>query len=98
MNYRLRILSEAESDIREAYHWYQERRRGLGAEFIGAFEACLGSIQGRPLAFPVVFEKVRRALLKRFPYGVFFVTEQNTITVLACFHAKRDPRQIRGRL
>ena len=98
MNYRLRILSEAESDVREAYLWYQERRLGLGTEFVGAVEACLGSIQSRPLAFPVVFENVRRGLLKRFPYGIFYVIEQDAIAVLACFHVKRDPSLIQGRL
>jgi hypothetical protein len=82
--------------MREAYHWYQERRDGLGAEFIATVEACLTSIQSRPLAFPMVFDKVRRALLRRFPYGIFFVMEQDIITVLACFHARRAPARFEG--
>jgi len=98
MNYTLRIQLEAESDLREANRWYQERRDGLEAEFIATVEACLTSIQSRPLAFPMVFDKVRRALLRRFPYGIFFVMEQDIVTVLACFHAKRDPGQIQRRL
>jgi len=66
MNYRLRILSEAESDLREAYHWYQERRHGLGAEFIGAVEAYLGSIQIRPLAFLSFLRKSAGLCLEDF--------------------------------
>ena len=47
MNYTLRIQLEAESDLREANRWYQERRDGLEAEFIATVEACLTSIQSR---------------------------------------------------
>ncbi|MGI8991542.1 MAG: hypothetical protein ACR2I2_18420 [Bryobacteraceae bacterium] len=35
----------------------------------------------------------RRALLRRFPYTLFFTIEGNTLLVIACFHASRDPRQ-----
>jgi len=41
---------------------------------------------------------VRRALLRRFPYAVLFRIDQNAITVLACFHASRDPQQWQRRI
>jgi toxin ParE1/3/4 len=41
--------------------------------------------------FPTVFRNVRRALLRRFPYSLFFVVEDETLIVIACFHASRDP-------
>ena len=44
-----------------------------------------------PRQFPIIFKNVRRALLRRFPYSLFFVVEGDDLTVLACFHASRDP-------
>ena len=43
--------------------------------------------------FPIVFKNVRRALLRRFPYARFFAIEGDTLFVIACFHASRDPLQ-----
>lgn len=88
---RVRFRREAEADVREARAWYRERGVELGEEFLLALGACLASIQHLPESHPVVYRDIRRALLSRFPYGVFYVREDDTIIVLACFHAKRDP-------
>lgn len=88
---RVRFRREAEADVREARAWYRERGVGLGEEFLRALGASLASIQRLPESHPVVYRDIRRALLSRFPYGVFYIREGDAITVLACFHAKRDP-------
>lgn len=91
MNPTVRLRPEAEADVRDAYRWYEERVRGLGSEFLRAVDAALASIERTPEAYPIVYEGVRRALLRKFPYGLFYVIEPNRVVVLACFHARRDP-------
>ncbi|MFQ4141676.1 type II toxin-antitoxin system RelE/ParE family toxin [Chlorogloeopsis sp. ULAP02] len=93
MNYKLLIRPEAELDIEEAYEWYEEGNPGLGYEFIRAVDACLASVGRNPLPYPVVNQEVRRALIRRFPYGVFYFLQEDIITVIGCFHVKRDPQQ-----
>lgn len=93
MNYQLLIRPEAEVDIQEAFEWYEERNSGLGSEFVRAVDTCLSTIGRNPLGYPVVYQEVRRALIRRFPYGIFYLQEEDTIVVIACFHAKRDPKQ-----
>jgi hypothetical protein len=45
-----------------------------------------------PRQFPVVYKRIRRALLRRFPYALMFVIEADeALTVIACFHGSRDP-------
>jgi toxin ParE1/3/4 len=73
MNYRLILRKGAEVDLDEAYRWYEEKVSGLGAEFIFSMDRELEFIQGNPERYPVIYQNVRRALLHRFPYGVFFV-------------------------
>jgi len=91
MTVRVRFRRKAEADVRDARAWYRERGLELGEEFIRSLDACLVSIQRLPESHPVVCRDIRRALLSRFPYGVFYIREGDTIIVLACFHAKRDP-------
>jgi toxin ParE1/3/4 len=98
MSYELLIRPEAESDMLQAHAWYEDRRPGLGAQFLRAIESCLETIQRYPLACAKVEDDVRRALLKRFPYGIFYVVDGERISILACLHAKRRPGIWRRRL
>jgi hypothetical protein len=45
----------------------------------------------------VVLRDIRRQLLKRFPYGLFYRLIEGQVVVVACFHAKRSPRVWRSR-
>jgi len=55
-------------------------------------------MSANPLQFPIVFRNVRRALLRRFPCALFFVVEDETLFVIACFDASRDPLQWQKRI
>ena len=87
------ILPPAEDDISDAFRWYEDKASGLGSEFMRALDACLSGIQRYPKSGSPVHKEVRRALLRRFPYGVFYLLEGETIIVIACFHASRDPKE-----
>jgi plasmid stabilization system protein ParE len=91
MSIRIRFRREAEAEAIDALSWYRERSRDLAGEFRKSLDSCLASIQNLPESHPVVYRDIRRALMKRFPYGLFYVKEGELVTVLACFHAKRNP-------
>lgn len=94
----VRIRPEAEADIAAAYAYYEEASEGLGSEFLRAVEATLAIVERTPQLYAVVHREVRRALLRRFPYGIFYVVDGDTVVVLACFHARRDPAQWQRRI
>jgi plasmid stabilization system protein ParE len=93
----LRILPEAERELAEAYRWYEQRRRGLGEEFLLHVEAVLSKIRRNPGMYPEVHGRVQRALVRRFPYGVFYIVEADAAVVLAVMHASRRPGRWRRR-
>ncbi|MGF1513904.1 MAG: type II toxin-antitoxin system RelE/ParE family toxin [Elainellaceae cyanobacterium] len=97
MAYTLLIRPEAEFDIQDAYKYYEVRERGLGSEFIRAVDACFSKIARNPLACASVHRQIRRALVRRFPYGIFYIVEDSKVVVIACFHVKRDPKQWKER-
>lgn len=98
MTYKIKISQEAEFDLDEAYEWYKAQVNELGSEFIRVVDRNLALVQQNPLAYPIVFRNVRRKLLPRFPYGLFYIIENDIIFVLACFHVKRNPQQWQKRL
>ena len=91
MTYKVIVRPEAAREIQEAFDWYEGCSEGLGLQFLRVADACLSSVQRNPTAYQVVHEQVRRALLRKFPYAIFYLIREDTIVVLACFHVKRSP-------
>jgi plasmid stabilization system protein ParE len=94
---RVRVTPEAEADVAHALAWYTERGAELGADFFVCFEAVIRQLGQFPESAPVVHAPLRRALLRRFPYCVFYHIENDEAVVLACFHAHRSPEAWRIR-
>ncbi len=67
MTYRLIIRPEAETELAEAFDWYERRLPGLGAEFLTAIDTAVASILGNPFQHPIIYRNVRRAPARRFP-------------------------------
>ncbi len=91
------IRLEAESDIKDAYEWYEAQRKGLGENFLLCVEEGLSRASRNPAIHSVVYKEVRRVLIHRFPFGVFFIENKESISVLAVFHARRNPKAWKGR-
>jgi len=92
MKSTLRLRPEAEADLKEAYRWHEKQRRGLGDDFLLYVEAALSALQENPKQFAFVYKEVRRTLVRRFPYTIFYVAQREGIMVLAIFHARRNPK------
>ena len=92
------LAPEAERDIGEAYGWYESRRPGFGEEFLGCVDACIQRIRRMPELYAKVHEDYRRALIRRFPYAVFYEYADGKATVYCVFHTSRDPEKWRERL
>jgi plasmid stabilization system protein ParE len=91
------FLPGAKQDIAEAFAWYEQRSLGLGREYARCLDATIQSIQSHPLMYPAVFADLRRALVRRFPYAVFYEVEPERIVVYAVFHCSQDPDKWKAR-
>jgi toxin ParE1/3/4 len=96
-SYRLLIRPEAEFDLAAAYQWYEDKDVGLGEEFLRTVEVSLLGIQKDPQAHQKIYKEIRRALTRRFPYGIFYLIDNDTVSVLGVLHARRDPAVIKAR-
>lgn len=98
MSRRLIVRPEAEAEMADAFDWYEDRVPGLGSAFLLCVDAVFSSIVRSPQQYPRVHKSIRRALIRRFPYSVFFVDDDERVVVLSVFHAKRNPKRWQDRI
>jgi plasmid stabilization system protein ParE len=90
---RVRFLSTAEAELKEAMEFYESNRVGLGAEFLGEVEATTDLIKSFPLAWTTLSPRTRRCRTHRFPYGLFFQVRADEILIVSVMDLRRDPRR-----
>jgi toxin ParE1/3/4 len=95
---RLVLRRGAKCDLDEARRWYEEQQPGLGREFLASVETALALICEFPLIAPRVDPRLRRARIKRFPYGIFYLVDGQTVRILAVLRNGRSSSWWKGRL
>ena len=93
MAYRLKFSGRAVREIGEAFAWYEEQSAGLGSEFQLTFELQLKRLEQVPLLYQEIIPGVRRTLLPRFPFSVFYTVKHDRVQILAVIHTARSPRR-----
>jgi toxin ParE1/3/4 len=91
--YRLVAEPRVDLDVAATYQWYENEEPGLGLAFLDQLLATYDRIATGPLQYPDLRSGIRRALLQRFPYAVYFAVEGGFVVVLAILHASRDPAE-----
>ncbi len=91
--YRLVAELRVDLDVAAAFDWYENEQVGLGQEFLVELRATYDRVADGPLKYEHLRSGIRRALVRRFPYAVYFVIEHDVIIVLAVLHVNRDPAE-----
>ena len=92
MTLPLFLRPEAQDDVLAARDWYSQRREGLGEGFVVALDELLDQIAEAPQMHEVVVGEVRRGMIRRFPYVVYYRPLLDRIEILAVLHGSRNPR------
>ena len=92
------LRDEAQAEFDEAFDWYDARRVGLGLAFVGAVQEVFDRVAANPRICRTVYADVRRGVVSRFPYCVFYRTHADRIEVLSVFYTSRDPAIWQGRV
>ena len=97
MKYRLIIRPEAAEELKDSFLWYELQSKGLGFEFFRSIDAAFTLINRSPLLYTEIYRNIRRALIRKFPFEIFYIIDNDKIIVLAVFHAKRNPKKWKER-
>lgn len=99
MSRTLILTPQAEKDLDNAFDWYESQDSGLGKEFARCVDVKINSIIRAPRQHQVVYKSIiRRALVNRFPFSIYFVEQKDVISVFAILHQHRNPESWRSRV
>ena len=97
MSWHVAVRPEAAQDIELTALWYEAQRPELGQRFLDELDHVFSRLAESPRQFPEIDPGYRRALLRRFPYGIYFAVEDQRLVVLTVLHLHRHPDTWRGR-
>jgi toxin ParE1/3/4 len=98
MIYEIRFRPEAENDIEDAAIWYESQRQGLGQLFLDEVQNSLQAIAENPLMYPAIYRNMRRTVIHKFPFVIFYRYEEKEIIVFGVIHGSRSPKRWKTRI
>lgn len=90
---KVRFTEEASYEFQESVKWYEVRTKGLGLRFADEIDSTVERIRLNPDLYRRITKNIRKVQVNRFPYSVFYKTEDDTLVILRIFHNKRKPVQ-----
>ena len=93
----IRFQPDAEAELAEARIWYGLQRDGLDVALMLRIDETLQRILEAPKSYPIVYRKLRRAVLRQFPFAIFYESTADEIRVFAVYHSRRDPKKLKSR-
>lgn len=91
MDYRLALSQQAEQAIDLAALWYDQQSKGLGDKFVFAVDHAFHAIQSNPLLYGFRRKELRGYHMRKFPYIIFFIVQNDKIFVTTILHTSRKP-------
>jgi toxin ParE1/3/4 len=98
MVFEIIVKPLARIDLDEAILWYENKLNGLGERFYQAFLTASEAIRKSPDAFIEISPDIRRIIIKKFPYKLFYTISENKVFIIGIIHAKRSAGFITSRL
>ena len=95
---RIRILDSARRDLDEGYAFYQSQAGGLGDYFLSSLRVDIEGLRISAGIHRIVHKDYHRLLCHTFPSAVFYLKQQDVVTVYAVVDCRRDPLWIRQHL
>ena len=88
---KVKFVKEAANELRESVEWYEQSAEGLGLRFMNEIDSTIERIKLNPDLYQKIISQIRRIQVNKFPFSVFYKTEDNILIILRIFHNKRKP-------
>ncbi len=88
---RLRVRKLAKAEIAAACDWYLQHSSAAARQFIEAVNDAIAQIEAAPEQYSVIRGRLRRVLLRRYPYAVYYKLYPSIISVVGVIHGHRHP-------
>ena len=85
-------------ELDQGRSWYESKRAGLGFEFAAEVDAAIDRIRESPEMYARHTKEYRQALVRRFPFAIYYEFRQGTVTIYSIFNCSQDPAKLDERL
>ena len=89
MTYLLTFDEEALVDFKEAVEYYKDISIDLAGRFQDEFWSTVEALKINPLHFQARYRAIRIAHLKKFPFAIHFIIDEDSIAVFRILHHKQ---------
>jgi len=90
---KVKFVKEAANELRESVDWYELSVEGLGLRFMDEIDSTIERITLNPTLYQKITAKIRKIQVNKFPFSIFYKTEDSTLIILRIFHNKRKPKK-----
>lgn len=94
----IKIIESAKEDLKEGYYFYESQEIGLGNYFLESLYSDIESLKLYSGIHGIQFGEYHRLLSKRFPFAIYYRTDNKDIIVYAVLDCRRNPAWIRKKL
>lgn len=88
---RVRIRARARAEIAEAFEWYHDKSEVAAADFLAELDVAMNQVSEAREQFPIIQGLLRRVLMRRFPYAVYYKCYPNGVSVVGVIHGHCHP-------
>jgi mRNA-degrading endonuclease RelE of RelBE toxin-antitoxin system len=94
MDYNIIVSPRAQKEVEQAIDSYISNYDDVPNNFIKQLQKVYDILKINPF-FRIRHKNVRSLKIKKYPYSIYFSINEsrNTVSVLSCFHNKRDPQK-----
>ena len=96
MKYKVVLRNEVKEDILHNSVKYASIDEKIAESFLERLDTTIDSIEQEALGGEIIYKNIRRMLVKRFPYGLFYIVEKEKVIVMACLDLRQDPLKIKA--
>ena len=98
MTWNIIYRRHAKKEFDKAYDWYESQKEGLGDKFAKCVQDELDHLEMNPKIHAEVYKSARRAVVKVFPYCIYYVVKEDRVQIVSIFHASQDPSKWQSRV
>ncbi len=88
---KIKFIHPSDQELIDAYNFYEYQLQGLGDQFLNEFNNIIKIIIEHPQIWSKVDKRTRKALLKRFPFLILYIFEDNMLYITCIAHQHRNP-------
>lgn len=98
MPLKAELSRHCQADLQQAFDFYEQRKPGLGTEFLANFESFISEIPGHPELGKRSHGNLRKFVLTRFPFIVYYSVTDDYVRIIACLYGGQKPQEIEDAL